>query len=714
MPIEWCHSGLPQGNGLFGSLIWGDKDKLKITFNRSDYWFYGDNLPPSTEQTYQNLKKFLQSGDESELWRVFGGRTSSRAHPSRSTRLPIGRLLIDLPKGCDSGELKLDAATSQSQIDLRSLRINSIVPRELPVIALSVSGENYQDCTFTSCPPQAKEIKNFFKENNFPPLQVLDSADGMYGGWIQEGHNAQTLCVTWQKVNKTDSVELFLAAMLGDTAVQAQGAAVELLEKVMQKTYAGISAKTTTWWQKYWEETPVINIPDKEISELYYLGMYRLGGLYAPNVPPATLQGAWLEDDRMAPWSNDYHFNINVQECYWPTFAGNHPEYILPLFEMIKSWKEVLREYAKNFVGIDDGQMLPHAVDDRGLAMGGFWPGHIDHSCTAWTAQLMWQYWRYTLDDEFMRDTLYPFMKETMNVYAEMLEEDDEGNLFLAVESSPEYFENSIKAWGKNSTIHLASIHFLIDSLLELSDELNIDADKRAQWQDISKRLPIAALTEDKEICIWEGQTLAEGHRHFSHLIGIYPYDLFDWRTDAGDAEMVGETIAKWQAQGEGLWAAWSYPWASIIHSRLGNADRAHSMLSLFRREFMSDDCALRYMPRRTNCSVMQIEAGMASTAAVLEMCLYTSRGVIYPMAGIPCYWKDVSFKNIRTEGALLVSAERKNCILQNLAVKALKGGKIKIALSEGEYQIKGKKINGGKVYETMLGVNEEVVISRN
>jgi trehalose/maltose hydrolase-like predicted phosphorylase len=69
--------------------------------------------------------------------------------------------------------------------------------------------------------------------------------------------------------------------------------------------------------------------------------------------------------------------------------------------------------------------------------MGGFWPGHIDHSCTAWTAQLMWQYWRYTLDDEFMRDTLYPFMKAVMNVYAAMLEEDGDGKLFLAAESFP-------------------------------------------------------------------------------------------------------------------------------------------------------------------------------------------------------------------------------------------------------------------------------------
>lgn len=88
----------------------------------------------------------------------------------------------------------------------------------------------------------------------------------------------------------------------------------------------------------------------------------------------------------------------------------------------------------------------------------------------------------------------------------------------------------------------------------------------------------------------------------------------------------------------------------------------------------------------------MQIEAGMASAAAVLEMCVYTSRGVIYPMVGIPCYWKNISFRNIRTEGALLVSGERRNGVLQNLTIKALKGGNVKIALPKGEYQVKQKK----------------------
>lgn len=245
LPQNWCHSGIPQGNGLFGAMLWGNSDSLKISVNRSDYWFRGDNLPPDAEQSYRNLKKFLQAGDEKELWRVFGGQ-EGETRPSQSTRLPTGRLLIGLPEECKQGELNLDTETSLAEAVLGKLNIKSIVPRELPLVALSVSGENYQDCSFKSCPPEAEEIKNFFKANDFPLPEILDCADGMSGGWIQEGHNARTLCVMWKKVEKADSVEFFMTAMLGDTAAEAQRSAAELLDEMAGKTYAGISAETIT------------------------------------------------------------------------------------------------------------------------------------------------------------------------------------------------------------------------------------------------------------------------------------------------------------------------------------------------------------------------------------------------------------------------------------------------------------------------------------
>lgn len=67
-----------------------------------------------------------------------------------------------------------------------------------------------------------------------------------------------------------------------------------------------------------------------------------------------------------------------------------------PLFDLIASWEPRLREIPRGFLGLEDGLMVHHAVDDRCTCMGGFWTGAIDHGSTGWVAHMMWQYYLYT------------------------------------------------------------------------------------------------------------------------------------------------------------------------------------------------------------------------------------------------------------------------------------------------------------------------------
>jgi hypothetical protein len=720
LPVDWCHAGAPQGNGLFGGLVWGDSDKLKITVNRADYWFHFGGLEPKDDQTYDNFKKYLFENDEQKLKMVFGGFSADGKRPAAPTRLPMGRLDICLPKGLQAGEMFLNISDSTVMVELDGLAIKSIVPRSLPVMCFSLSGKNADKCKFCSVPADAEPVKQFYRENNFPRFEIFDTQDGSAGGWVQQVPGDRALCVYWRR----EGDDVFMASALECDVDEARKAAENMVLAAVEKGWDNIVAETSAWWGKYWAETPVIDIPDKEISELYYLGMFRMAGMCSPDAPAATLQGTWVEDHLMAPWSCDYHFNINVQECYWPVFAGNHPEFILPLFDMVKSWEPKLRQYAKNWTGIDDGLMLPHAVDDRGTAMGGFWPGHVDHSCTAWVAQLMWSYWKYTADKEFLAATLYPFMMAVMKVYDGMLETDENGKLFLAAETSPEYHENQFNAWGRNSSIHLASIHFLAGSLLEASEILNLNEPMNERWREICEKLPIASISEQGEICIWDDQPLAEGHRHLSHLAALHPYDLLDWRTDEKTSKILSKTLEKWFSQGMGRWSGWSFPWASIIYSRLGNPETAHSVLSIFRRSFMRDDYALRYLPDTMSFTsfysgknkIMQVEAGMASAAAVMEMMVHTSRGVIYSLNGAPCYWKNISFSGILTEGGFLVSGERKCGRLEQLTVKSTKGGFLRIALPEGKFGVEQngrvRSFCGKAVFETETIADEIIIIT--
>ena len=239
--------------------------------------------------------------------------------------------------------------------------------------------------------------------------------------------------------------------------------------------YSALKQTTETFWENYWKKTPWIELEDKKLEEIYYLGLYKLGSACDRNAPAAGLQGPWVEDFRLPVWSADFHFNINVQETYWPVFPANHPELILPLFKMVESWKGIMRENAEAFTGIKDGFLIPHAVDDQCNGMCEFWLSIADAGSTAWVAQLMWQYYSYTRDINFLRATAYPFMKGVMNVYEAMLDVTENGAYELEIGVSPEFGWGTAEKCGRNASFQLAAIHFLCRKLIEASEILNQD-----------------------------------------------------------------------------------------------------------------------------------------------------------------------------------------------------------------------------------------------
>jgi hypothetical protein len=77
---------------------------------------------------------------------------------------------------------------------------------------------------------------------------------------------------------------------------------------------------------------------------------------------------------------------------------------------------------------------------------------------------------------------------------------------------------------------------------------------------------------------------------------------------------------------------------------------------------------------------VMQMDAGMGVTGAIMDFLIHVRRGVHYLMQGIPTKWRDVSFENIRTEGAFLISATRSNGQVRSVDVLATIANPFKIA----------------------------------
>jgi hypothetical protein len=368
---------------------------------------------------------------------------------------------------------------------------------------------------------------------------------------------------------------------------------------------------------------------------------------------------------------------------------------------MLHDWLPELRRNAKCFVGIDDGIMLPHAVDDRGTTIGSFWTGTIDHGCTAWVAQMMFHYYLYTQDRQFLRRTAFPFMRGAMRVYEAMLEADGT-RLALPVSTSPEYKGAAMDAWGRNASFQLACVHMLGESLVRSAQVLGLAPEPA--WEDIRERLPKASLcgpVGQERIGLWDGQDLDETHRHHSHLGGLCPFDVLD-PADPEWKAVIERSIAHWIYRGPGLWSGWCVPWAAMLHLRLGNADWTELLLDILERVFTNEGHGTRHdgfvsgftlmgvgpaggaeapgAPGTRRAEIMQMDAGMSAVAAIMEMMLHTRRGVNYLFAGAPAHWRKVSFGPMRTEGAFLVSAAREDGVVTGVRVTSLAGGVFRLA----------------------------------
>lgn len=686
-PLPRTHTGILQGNGTMGIMLWGEDRTIRVTVGRADCWDHRGGLRWTTSQSYQNIRRCLENNDEQGMHELFDAPDNRKGQPAQPSIIPLGRFdfifpaktkLIKAELNMKNGEISIMLRTPagnktltafmdmKKQLWVLNLPAGIAPPRIVPLPAWKFVGDMLKKISFE--PPQSFETENI-------------------NGWIQPLPADPAMAVGC----KTGGRQILLATASGPTVPTAQSRITKLIESEISRDKAAQRKTNRMWWQRYWRKIPEINIPHPDLSFLYYYGMYKFAGLTNPSAVPATLQGPWIEEYQMPPWSSDYHFNINVQMCYWPAYHGNCLEHLLPLFRMIESWLPKLKRNAQCFVGIRDGVMLPHAVDDRGTCMGGFWTGSIDHGCTAWVAQMMFRYYLYSGDRAFLKKTAYPFMQGAMRVYEAMLEKQADGSYQLPVSVSPEYRGSSMNAWGRNASFQLACIHRLCEDLLCAANVLN--EKPRRSWKDIHSHLPQACIENDR-IMLWEGTPLEESHRHHSHLAGITPFDIFDLNNNSTRA-LTEKSLREWIGRGAGQWSGWCIPWASMLHTRNDNADAAVLWLEIWQKVFTNEGHGTLHdvhFPgfsligaaggqtgsKRTH-EIMQIEAGMACTAAIQEMLLHTSRGINILFSGVPAEWEKVSFNNMLTAGGFLISAAIQKGKVGRVSVKATRAGTVKL-----------------------------------
>ncbi len=689
-PLPRIQTGAVLGNSYLGIMVWGAGDLLNISVGCGALWDHRGGMEWTDKINLKDIHQALLRKDEQKIKEMFDCEKIP-GQPIHPCLVPVGRIELHLEDNSTLTRYELFLSCGLLQVFYKTPASveKSIVFRldmeEKGRFAFRASGEvsfSVRDSWTMS--------NGLLAAASIPPPERIATENG------QGFANAMPADEGFGMFCRRDD-DLFSVRFARSAEI---GALKRTLESTEKADFDELTKENTVWWENYWRTIPEVGIDNPQLEELYWYGLYKFGAMTDPSGCPAGLQGPWIEDDDFPPWSGDYHFNINVEMCYWPSYRANRPENLKRLFKMLEGWKEKLRHNAKCLVGIDDGLLLPHAVDDRGVCMGNFWTGTIDHACSAWMAQMMFDYCDYFSDFDYLRETAFDFMKSVMRVFREMLKYNPDGMLELPVSVSPEYGGEMINAWGKNSSFQLAAIHRLAENLLSASEILDVPPDPF--WTEIREKLPLASIykTESfaglesfrypgtREIALWEGQPLEESHRHHSHLAGICPFNTLD-QEDPEWKEIITVSKRIWQGKGMGMWSGWGMVWGAMLNARLNGGESAELTLEIFKRFYTNEGGnslhdtnfkGIAFMTDKLRKEIMQMDSAMGAVAAIQEMFVHSRRNVLH-VGTIPKRWKNSFVKNMPAPGGFRVSGYFDRGTCSRLEITATRDNTLHLAL---------------------------------
>lgn len=686
--------GLPLGNGKIGSLVYGS-NPLKITVDRTDLWDLRPNeVTLEKGFNFKNLVKLSMSGkdeDWKERERLFEDVFMGKPYPSKIT---AGHIELCFDEDAKNIYYTLDIDNPIVKIYADNRYIAEVFVFDEPnagVIKLHEKAEiNLHVPAYLSGKPEGGSGigDNAGKMSlGYPEARFFEN-DGFK--WYEQ--NTRTDYSFGIVTYKTGD-EIYYTLVTTDDDKNYINCAKNLLLKASEKGYGKILDEHKKTWRKFWTKSSV-KTGDNLIDETYKKSWYLFKCCSKKGGYPMPLQGVWTADnDCLPPWKGDYHHDTNTELSYQSYLKANRVEEGEAFIEYLWKLKPTYERFAKEFFGVD-GLLIPSCSTLDGKAMGGWAQYSLSPTMTIWAAQSFDEYYLYAGDEDFLKARAYPFFKEVGQAIIGLLQEKN-GKYYLPVSTSPEIFDNTRKSYLEpNSNFDLALIIYLFRTLKGYAETLGENAEK---YERILEKLDDIAIDDSGIIMLDKTQYLPETHRHFSHLMCLYPLHLINYDTER-HKEIYENTILNLETLGTGYWVGFSFAMSAQIYAMAKKGNAAAERLGQFCKGFVAENgfhlngdykhygyTWFHYRP-------FTLEGLFGFCDALHEMLLQDHQGCIELFPAIPDEWRrGVAFKNLRSRGSLLISATFLNGEINTLEVKSPKETSVVI---------------NGKTYILKKGVN--------